>query len=146
MPSDERARAALRGLAGLFDQLSRAVSGNAVAAGLHPVQWSALRYLASVGPRARTVSGLAKFQGTTLGPTSRTVGAIKRKGYIVALPASDDRRSHRLDLTASGRRKLKQDPLKNLEEVLNTLPDTSRQILVECLETILQDLRARRSR
>ena len=61
--SDEGGRGALRGLAGLLDQLDRAVSGNVVAAGPHPVQCKTLRYFTGFGPRALSGSGLAKFQG-----------------------------------------------------------------------------------
>ena len=39
----------IEGLAGLLDQIGRILAGNAVEQGLHPVQWSALRYFAVAG-------------------------------------------------------------------------------------------------
>ncbi len=128
------------GIAALLEQVSRIVQAMCFADGMHPVQWSALRYFSKAGANARTVSGLANYQGTTLPPASRTVAALVKKGFLEAVVDPRDRRSRRIDLTESGRTLIARDPIHALEQAIADLPAERRQALTDSLETILAQL------
>lgn len=128
------------GIAALLEQVSRIVQAMCFADGMHPVQWSALRYFSKAGANARTVSGLANYQGTTLPPASRTVAALVKKGYLEAVVDPRDRRSRRIDLTDEGRSLISRDPIHALEQAIADLPAERRQVLTDSLEAILAQL------
>lgn len=128
------------GIAALLEQVSRIVQAMCFADGMHPVQWSALRYFSKAGANARTVSGLANYQGTTLPPASRTVAALVKKGYLEAIVDPRDRRSRRIDLTDEGRALIGRDPIHALEQAIADLPAERRQALTDSLEAILAQL------
>jgi DNA-binding MarR family transcriptional regulator len=128
------------GIAALLEQVSRIVQAMCFADGMHPVQWSALRYFSKAGANARTVSGLANYQGTTLPPASRTVAALVKKGYLEAIVDPRDRRSRRIDLTDEGSALIGRDPIHALEQAIADLPAERRQALTDSLEAILAQL------
>jgi len=134
--SDSKSGSKARDLARLVDQVGREVHGLGYASDLHPVQWAALRFLSDADPESRTVSGVAGFQGTTVGTASRTVSALQRKGLIKAEVDAADRRSRRLDTTAAGRRALNADPIGQLEKVLEKLSGADRKVLGDVLAKV----------
>jgi DNA-binding MarR family transcriptional regulator len=97
-----------------------------------------LRYFAQASARARTVSGLAHYQGTTLAPASRTLAALVRKGFLVAVVDPNDRRSRTMELTPAAHELLENDPLHRIAGILEQLDETQRQYFAQALETFLE--------
>lgn len=130
----------VKGLASLLEQTSRAINSMCYTEGLHPAQWSALRYFAKASTRACTVSGLATYQGTTLAPASRTVAALVRKGYLTSTIDRNDRRSRTLAVTEAGNRLLERDPLNDIADMLAGLPAEDQAVMARGLESFLERL------
>jgi DNA-binding MarR family transcriptional regulator len=126
-------------LATLMEQVSRSVHGLCFHDGLHPVQWSALRFFALAPMRDRTVSGLALHLGVTQPPASRTVSALIARGALLAEVDANDRRSKRVSLTVVGQALLINDPIQRVAEVIETLDP----VQVAALSSILDVLQAR---
>jgi len=110
-------------LATLIEQTARNIYDQRGPAHLHPVQWSALRYFQRANSQVRTVAGLARYLGVTLGPASRTVSALKKNGLIGLLPNPKDARSSLINLTDDGRAALAQDPILRLARSLEQTTD-----------------------
>lgn len=132
-----------RGIAHLLEQVGRALGALCLAHDLHPVQWSALRYFARAGKQARTVSGLATYQGTTLAPASRTIASLVRRGYLMAETDPGDRRRRTHDLTDHGRDVLSEDPIIVVEDSLSRLTVNERDVMTRGLEAVLGALLTR---
>ena len=123
----------------LLERYCRAVQASSFRAGLHPAQWSALRFLAEADPDDRTVTGLAKHQMTPLlSAASKTVNALIRKGYIESRDNPRDRRSRLLELTDAGRRVLDDDPLRRVARFAGSLPEAERAKLDQSLNTLVE--------
>src|SRR3546814_12965729 len=86
-------------LSDLLARTARLIAGDGHSAGLKPVQWQALRYLAIANRFSRTPGALAAWLGQTKGTVSQTVGALERKGLVERTGDPDDRRLVRLSLT-----------------------------------------------
>ena len=133
------------GLAALLDQVARTTFGFAYGDGLNPAQWGALRYYAKAGPGARTVNDFVRFQGTTQGTASRTIGALVAKGLLARREDDRDRRRARLDVTPAGLALLESDPLLILAEALATLAPDRRAAVADGLADALGALLDRRA-
>ncbi len=90
--------------------------------GMHPAQWSALRYFHLAGPNKRTLSDFARSHRTTMGTASTTVSTLVGKGFLI-------KRGFRgpIELTDEGRAVLKDDPLDEVADTLAQLDDTGSQ-------------------
>src|SRR3546814_12478421 len=67
-------------LSDLLARTARLIAGDGHSAGLKPVQWQALRYLANANRLSRTPGALAAWLGHNQGPEPHTVGALDRMG------------------------------------------------------------------
>lgn len=114
------------GLASLYEQVARAVYEDRSPQSLQPAQWSTLRFFDRAGPKARTVTGLARYLNVTPGPASRAANALERRGLVEARQNPDDGRSLLFDLTDAGRRQLEEDPILGFAEALEELDDADR--------------------
>ena len=87
--------------------------------GMHPAQWSALRYFHLAGPNKRTLSDFARSHRTTMGTASTTVSTLVGKGFLI-------KRGFRgpIELTDEGRAVLKDDPLDEVADTLARLDET----------------------
>ena len=137
----------LLALAALFEQAARLVEHAAFDQGLYPAQWSALRYLAQQAGKHRpkvtsTVKGVADFQGTTMGPASRTVSTLVSKGLVVMADDPTDGRRKLISLTPAGRAALKSDPVLRLAEIFGRLSIDQRASLAEAIEEVIISLRS----
>jgi len=126
----------LYGLASLYEQVGRAIYEGEGRSELQPAQWSALRFFQRAGAKARTVSGLARYLGVTMGPASRTANALERRGLLRAEKNPDDARSTLFSLTIEGELQLENDPQMRLVAALETLEDTERDGLSEAVAKI----------
>lgn len=108
--------------------------------GLRPTQWMALRYFGQAEDAARTVSRFARHNRTTTGSASQTVDALVRRGLLERNDSFGDRRSHRLDLTETGRALLVEDPVADVVAAIEALEPERRFEFAECLEIIFRQL------
>ena len=128
------------GLAMLLEQTARSIYEKRAPTDIHPGQWSALRFFARAGRKARTVAGLANYLGVTRGPASRATSALAKRGFLSSGENKDDRRSPIFTLTKKGRGVLKDDPIKRLARVISKMENGEKKVLVESLNTLYTSL------
>lgn len=129
-----------KNLAALMESVARIIQVRAHVHGLHPVQWSALRYFSKAEGKALTINSLARYQGTTVAPASRTVQALINKSYLEAKVDPTDRRSKIIKISPKGLRILKRDPLQEIEAALASLEAKDQASLSVLLEKMLFSL------
>jgi len=132
-----------RDLAELIVQLSRTAHG--YVSGLSPAQWSVLRYLDRANRFSSTVSAFAEFHATTRGTASQTVKSLVERGYVRKERSKADGRSAILELTASGRKVLEQDPFSALIDAAAELPVGLSTQTLKGLQRLLTELQKRDS-
>ncbi|GFZ82748.1 hypothetical protein GCM10011497_09030 [Elstera cyanobacteriorum] len=130
-------------IAALLDQIGRRADAAAWATGLHPAQWSALRYFSRAGAEARTVAAFAAFVGASLGTSWQTVKALIGKGYVTSNKMPGRGKVLRIDLTQKGRQRIADDPLAEIGRAIAQLDPTLRITLIEAAEGVLRRLPAR---
>ncbi len=130
-------------IAALLDQIGRRADAAAWATGLHPAQWSALRYFSRAGAEARTVSAFAAFVGASLGTSWQTVKALIGKGYVTSNKMPGRGKILRIDLTLKGRQRIADDPLNEIGRAVAQLEPILRVSLIEAAEGVLRRLPAR---
>ncbi len=130
-------------IAALLDQIGRRADAAAWATGLHPAQWSALRYFSRAGAEARTVAAFAAFVGASLGTSWQTVKALIGKGYVTSNKMPGRGKVLRIDLTPKGRQRIADDPLNEIGRAVAQLEPNLRVTLIEAAEGVLRRLPAR---
>lgn len=118
-----------------LERLLRMIADRARAHGLNAAQWTALRYIATADHDARHVSAFAAFHLTSPSSASQTVTALVRKG-LVEKHRGEDARQRTLFVTDHGRRLLDQDPLADIVEKIQGLPDGHRDLLGEIMDVL----------
>ncbi len=124
----------------MLERLSRVLQASSYRAGLHPGQWSALRYFATSERGRRTVTGLACHQGTKVPPASRTVARLEAAGLLTVNPDPENRRHKLIDVTEAGYRMLAGDPVQDLERAVADLPQEERLDLERAISHVLGTL------
>lgn len=132
------------GVASLLEQLNRRIYANEGPTGLKPAQWAALRFFLMAGKDTRTVSGLARFMGTTTGPASRSVKALVGRKLLDAKAHPTDKRSTVFELTDKARFLLENDPIIDLALSVSNMEVGKLEQLAECLVEIGTLLETRR--
>ncbi len=127
-------------IARLLEQTARAIYDARGPRAIHPGQWAVLRYLARAGRQARTVGGVATYLGVTHAPASRAVAALARKNLVTVRADAEDRRVRRIDLTATGRSLLDQDPVHRLTSAIEQLPADRQTAFAGTLELLYDTL------
>jgi len=99
--------------------------------GMHPAQWSALRYFKLAPPEARSLTGFARAHHTTMGTASTTVSTLVGKGYL-------QKQSFRgqVNLTKEGEKLLRDDPLRPVVGTLNRMSAFEREWTEYVLATL----------
>ncbi|MEI6559774.1 MAG: MarR family transcriptional regulator [Rhodospirillaceae bacterium] len=128
------------GMTALFKQASRLIHGMGFSGGMTPAQWVALRYFADAPPFSRTMANLARFQGITLAPVTRTVRMLIDKGYVERHPNPRSRRADLIIVNKAGRKALEIDPTHKLVEIIASIPNEDRECLVRSMKTILDGM------
>src|SRR3546814_12878639 len=126
-------------LSDLLARTARLIAGDGHSAGLKPVQWQALRYLAIANRFSRTPGALAAWLGQTKGTVSQTVGALERKGLVERTGDPDDRRLVRLSLTEAGHAMLGRAPESIADAMLAGLTAADRAAFAPFLAHLLQE-------
>jgi DNA-binding MarR family transcriptional regulator len=129
-----------RALAALLEQASRLSHSAGHSEGLYPAQWAALRFVADARGAPPTAARLARFQGMSLGPVSRTVRTLIEKGLMTRV--GDDGRGETLALTRKGRLLLERDPAQHVARAIASLGATERECLAGALEAVIRSLLA----
>lgn len=123
-------------LAEMMTRAARLIAGEGHGAGLKPVQWQALRYLADANRFSRTPGALTAWLGQTKGTVSQTIAALERKGLVARADDAADRRLVRLALTDRGRAMLDAAPPGVAAAMLDGLGAGERQ----ALEPLMRDM------
>lgn len=129
-----------RGVASLVEQTARHLNNLCWTEDIQAAHWSALRYFAAAGSRARSVVGLSKYQGTNPGTASRTIAVLARKGLIEVSVDPNDKRSRIVTLTPVGRGLLERDPLRIVERIVASMPAEMQGALAAGLRDLLGGL------
>jgi len=129
-------RAASQAVTEIMEQVIQLSYSVSYVEGLRPTQWAVLRYLDQSQDTARTVINYAKHNHVTKGTASQTIQGLVRRGLLTRSSVFDDRRSHRIDLTAAGRRVLKNDPITVVVSAVEQLPAKQRVQLADSLRSI----------
>jgi len=127
----------IRQIAALTERLGRLLGTDAHATGLLPVHWETLRYLDRANRFSRNSTALTAFLGSTKGTVSQTIKALEGKGLVSNKADAKDRRRNRISLTAKGKRLLKDDPIRELEDAAAALPASIRTSLAYGLQQLL---------
>ncbi|MFN3199163.1 MAG: MarR family winged helix-turn-helix transcriptional regulator [Bradymonadia bacterium] len=127
-------------LASIIEQVGRAMYAMAFTDGLNPAQWAALRYFHRADDTGRTVSGFARFQGTTPGTASRTISVLIRRGYLTRDIDPADRRRALIGLTGEGHAMMDLDPMTNLTAALKEVSPPERGMVLGVMERLLHHL------
>lgn len=127
-------------LAELLELTARMLHSRGYAADMFPAQWAALRYFSRAPADQRTASALARFQGLANGPVSRTVRTLVQKGLLAKAAEQPKGRAELLELTASGRSMLEQDPTQAVEAAIAELAPAERDCFARSLDLIVRQL------
>ena len=109
--------------------------------GLTPDQFSILRWLSEGDPAGLTQREITALMASDPNTITSTLSRMERAGLVVRQPHERDRRAHRVQLLATGKRtfeKAQRLALKLQEEVLSSLPEERRRPFLQELETIAQ--------
>ena len=127
-----------RVIAELLVHLGRTASGDGLASGLTPAQWTGLRYFARANRFSRTPSAFAAFHGTTRGTASQTIKGLVADGYLKQTRSRTDGRSVRIDLTAKAWAVVADDPIEVLVRAADALPPGVRGSFAVVLQRLLR--------
>lgn len=108
--------------------------------GLSRAQWIALRYFGRANKLSRTVSGYARYHAVTVGAASQMVKALVSKRLLSTAASETDKRVVQVDPTEKGEALLDEDPMHQLVNAINFLPDRSQQELITCLLELMDCL------
>ncbi|EKF19139.1 MarR family winged helix-turn-helix transcriptional regulator [Nitratireductor pacificus] len=125
-------------ISAMIGRLARIVSHDGHAAGLKPVQWEALRYLARANRFSCTPSALTAYLGTTKGTVSQTLMALERAGFVRKSTDPADRRSVRLELTEAALALLPHDETQRFERAMDAISELERRALRLGLSALLK--------
>lgn len=146
MMSKSTSSEALTGAASLLEQVSRLVGRVIRDDGMHPAQWSAIRFFAEADEGARTTNGLAGFQGINAATASRTIASLSRRGLLTVEAKVEDRRVKIVTLTQAGRDILNEDPLATIAQSMENMTDERLEAMSADLEAIYLALSSARRR
>jgi DNA-binding MarR family transcriptional regulator len=136
-PKPDREISAQDVVAGL-ERLSNLLRSTQHVEGLNPAQWGVLRFLSRANRFSNTVSGLARYSGTTRGTVSQSVQALEKKGLTRSEVRAHDNRSVSLLLTDSGWAFLARDPLLQFEQSFEGLGGKVRKRLTRGVTGMLK--------
>ena len=122
----------------MIDRLARIAAHDAHTAGLKPVQWEALRFLARANRFSRTPGALTAYLGATKGTVSQTLMTLERAGYVEKSADDADRRTVRLELTDTGRDMLARDGTERMRSALKSISEADREALATGAAALLK--------
>jgi len=117
----------------LLDRIARVTAAEEWGDDLNPAQRGALAYLARANRFSRAPSNVADYLCTTRGTASQTLKALARKGFVMQVQSSEDKRSVSYDVTEKGRAAL--DAPRNFDATLGALTASEASALTHLLET-----------
>mgnify|MGYP000725325214 CR=1 FL=1 len=121
----------------LLTRFARLIAADGYEYGLKPVQWQALRYLASANRFSRTPKGLTAWLGQTKGSVSQTISALEKKQLVERRSDAVDGRVVRLALTVKANALLASSP-PMAAQMLSHLSERERSWLEQLIENMLR--------
>ena len=118
----------------LLERIARVVAAEERSDELNAAQRGVLAYLARANQFSRAPSNVADYMCTTRGTASQTLKALERKGFVVKLHLTSDRRSIAYEVTKKGHAALKTQSA--LDAALGTLSGTENKRLATVLEGV----------
>ncbi len=112
------------------------------ALGLSRTGVQALLFLHGAHPRFRTIGSIARRLVITPATATRLVDALERKGLVRRVRLEEDRRAVRVELTEEGLKVVGEiaDIGKELERLIQALPEEIREVLPQGLKEILKGM------
>lgn len=123
-----------------LEQLVRVQFARSFVHGLKPAQWHALRYFVVMPREERTVTAFARHRGSTMGTASTTLSALVRKGYLGR--SGKGARNSGLYVTEAGHELLRDDPINDLVQAIDTLDPQERAALEKALPKLVAQINA----
>lgn len=130
-------------IAALIERIGRLTRGVEFRAGLNPVQWETLRYLAVANRYSRRPAAVAEFLGLTRGTVSQTLLSLERKGLVGRRSHPSDGRVTMVELTRAGSGLVARDPANAIEDAAGALAAESQRHLADGLAALLTELQRR---
>ena len=127
-------------IAHALERLVRVHFARSFVDGLKPAQWHALRYFAVMPVAERTVTDFARHRGTTMGTASSTITSLVRKDLLGRSAGSQ--RNSGLYVTDSGHALLRDDPINDLVQAIDTLDAHERAALEGALPKLVRRIAA----
>ena len=109
--------------------------------GLTPAQWSALRYVCEQDNEVVTLTGFAKFYGTTLGTASQTISSLENKGLVSRSRHPENHRKVAIKPTELGHRMMQNDPLNRIIDDFRKIDSDDSEIFLDSLNNLIVSLR-----
>lgn len=107
--------------------------------GITPDQFSILRWLREGDPAGLTQRQITDLMASDPNTITSTLARMEKSGLITRKPHERDRRAHRVQIRAEGRRVFEQASVQALElqtQVLAALPSDRRECFLEELEIV----------
>ena len=128
----------------LLERLSRLMRAQEHASDLNPAQWEALRYLSRCNRFSDSPAALTRYLSATKGTISQTLIALERKGLLTKTPRPGEARSVILALTPDGEKKLRQDPWRQLTDMIeNSGMKTRKRLAAGSSKLVAEIIKAR---
>jgi DNA-binding MarR family transcriptional regulator len=124
----------------LIDRIGRLSLADDWSGGLNPSQHAALGYLAQANRFSRAPSHVAAYLGATRGTVSQTLHALERKGFVVIVPSTEDKRTIRYEVTEAGQAMLRRR--RALDAAIDALPGATVQGLQSGVAMLLRHMLA----
>jgi DNA-binding MarR family transcriptional regulator len=111
----------------LMEKLVRDIYAMKGSGEIQPLQWSILRYLATVEDQGCTMSKISGFLGVTHAPVVRAINTLVRRGLVCQRSNPQDARSKLLSLTPKGIAKMAEDPILRVVDYMESQPQRERE-------------------
>ncbi len=121
----------------LIERLARVMRAAEYEAGLDPVQWEALRYLARCNRFSNSPTGLTAYLAATKGTISQTIKVLERKGLIERKPREGEGRSIVLTLTHAGEAILQHDPWHRVTTRVAAFGENNKNLFRNLLQSLV---------
>ena len=128
-------------LAAMMRHLVRATELERDVAGLTPLQWSALHFLALANGMSRTVSGFAAYNATSKCTASQVIKNLVEKALVRREQSPSDARSATLVLTEDGQRLVDDGQANPLTAAIESLAGADRRQLETLMASLMAQLR-----
>lgn len=126
----------------LLERMIRDIYGDKGSSAVQPLQWSILRYLRKTSADRNELRWIARYLGLTRAPVARALKTLESRGYVEQAISPADNRTKTVSLTAEGREKLNEDPIKVIADRILSLPKAEKLQFIRSIRTISLNLKS----